>query len=84
VSRRDLARTAQVRDDLKTGRAPQVREAAGIKVRELAVEVGASRQAVSQWELGRCVPGAAHALAYGRLLEAVAQVAAPHPSRNAT
>jgi transcriptional regulator with XRE-family HTH domain len=77
MSRRDLARIAQVRADLAAGRAREARIAAGIKVGEVARELGVTPQAVSQWEFGRRVPGAAHALAYGRLLDAVAQVAPP-------
>lgn len=76
MSRRDLARVAQVRADLASGRARQARIAAGVRVHEVAAELGVTPQAVSQWESGRRVPGTVHALAYGRLMEAVARPAA--------
>lgn len=80
MSRRDLARIAQVRADLVAGRAREARIAAGVKVGEIARELGVTPQAVSQWESGRRVPDTEHALAYARLLEAVARVAAPPPA----
>jgi transcriptional regulator with XRE-family HTH domain len=79
LSERDLVLIARVRDDLRTGRARQEREAAGLKVAEIAERAGVTPAAVRLWE--RCgpdgkplrVPDAAHALAYGRALEAVAK-----------
>jgi DNA-binding transcriptional regulator YiaG len=76
VSRRDLARIAQVRADLASGRAREARIATGLKVGEVAAELGVTPQAVSQWESGRRVPGTVHALAYGRLMDAIARPAA--------
>jgi transcriptional regulator with XRE-family HTH domain len=76
MSRQSLARVARLRADLASGRAREQRRAAAIRVHEVAAELGVTPQAVSQWENGRRVPGAVHALAYARLMDAVARPAA--------
>jgi transcriptional regulator with XRE-family HTH domain len=72
----DLALIAQARADLRSGRARELREAAGIHQGEVAAVVGVSRVAVSQWEAGVTAPTTGHALAYGRLLRDLAKRAA--------
>jgi transcriptional regulator with XRE-family HTH domain len=72
----DVALIAQVRADLKSGRARELRKAAGIHQGEVAAVVGVSRVAVSQWEAGAASPTTGHALAYGRLLQTLARRAA--------
>lgn len=72
----DLAAVADTRQQLSDGRARQARIAAGVRQAELAAALGVHRSAVGHWESGRCVPSAAHALAYGRLLRQLAGKAA--------
>ena len=72
----DLSLIAQTRADLRSGRAREAREAASIRLGEAAQSLGVSHAAVSQWESGRTVPTAAHALAYGKLLRDLARRAA--------
>jgi DNA-binding XRE family transcriptional regulator len=69
----DVVLVAQIRADLRSGRAREGREAARAGQREIAQALGVSRAAVSHWEAGRSVPSAEHALAYGRLLSRLAQ-----------
>ena len=71
MNRRDLTLIAETRTSLADGSARRDREAAGVRVSEVAAVVGVSPQAVSQWEHGRRVPATAHALAYGKALAAV-------------
>lgn len=76
MNRSDLALIALVRADLKSGRAREAREAAGIHQAEVAKMLGVSRVAVSAWESGKCSPRTDRALAYGRLLRDLAKRAA--------
>ena len=83
MTKRDLALIAETRAALADGSARARREVAGITVTEMAGAVGVTRQAVSMWErqdpeTGKPVrvPGTARALAYGRVLAALAKRAA--------
>ena len=73
MTRRDLALIAQTRAQLADGSARLRREAAGIRVGEMAAALDVSPQAVSMWESARRVPTAANALAYARAMAAVAR-----------
>ena len=74
----DLALAARVRADLKSGRARRERIAAGVSGAEVARGCAprVSPQAVFDWETRQKLPTAEHALAYGRLLAALARRAA--------
>jgi DNA-binding transcriptional regulator YiaG len=76
VTRRDLALIAETRAALADGSARARREAAHVRLREFAETLGRSHAAVSQWERALREPGAADALAYGRLLASLGQRAA--------
>lgn len=72
----DLANAARIRAELKAGAAREARIASGASGADVARVLGVTRQAVFYWETGRNVPSVAHALAYGRLLAALAKRAA--------
>lgn len=72
----ELELIVTTRADLVSGAARSRREQAGVNQTELARALGVSRQAVSQWESGRKVPSAEHALTYARLLRQLARKAA--------
>lgn len=72
----DLALIVSIRADLASGAARAERAQAGVNQTEVAAALGVSRQAVSQWETGRKVPSAEHALAYGKLLRQLGRKAA--------
>ena len=77
----DLAEAARVRADLKSGAARQARIDAGVSGAEVARELrrrghGVTPQAVFYWETGVNMPTVEHALAYGRVLAALAKRAA--------
>jgi DNA-binding XRE family transcriptional regulator len=76
VKRADLRMLSGIRDELADGRARDARVAAGIRQREIASALGVAPSTVSQWEAGKRVPSAVHALAYGRLLRQLAKRAA--------
>jgi len=67
----DLAAAAAVRGQLQSGAARQARKAAGVSAADVARAVKVSRATVSDWETGRKMPTAEHALAYGRVLAAL-------------
>ncbi len=77
MTRRDLALIAETRAALADGSARLARIASGVQVREMAVLLEVTPQAVSQWESGRRTPGTAHALAYGKALAAVGAALSP-------
>jgi len=72
----DLAMAARVRADLRSGKARRERIASGVSGAEVARAMRVSPQAVFSWETGRKSPTEAHAVAYGRVLAAVARRAA--------
>jgi DNA-binding transcriptional regulator YiaG len=76
VTRQEVALIAQTRRELADGTARERREATGIRLVEFARLLGVSTPAVSQWERAVRVPGARHALAYGRELAALERRAA--------
>jgi DNA-binding transcriptional regulator YiaG len=47
----------------------RIREQAGVSLRELGMAIGVSHVAITRWEAGAQPASAAHAKAYGRLLE---------------
>lgn len=55
-----------------TGTARAIRETAGLSLAEVAREVGVTKAAVSRWETGKRVPRGEAAVAYARLLRALA------------
>ena len=83
VPARNLTRIARAREALASGEAREARKTARVTVTEVAAELGVTPQAVSQWETGRRVPDAAHALAYARLLETLTRLRSP-PARRAS
>ena len=72
----ELVAAAAIRAELLSGDARRARVAAGVSAAEVARIVRVSRATVSDWESGRKSPTGEHALAYGRLLAALAQRAA--------
>jgi DNA-binding transcriptional regulator YiaG len=70
LSRRDLTVIMEARASLADGTARLARLAAGVKVTEIASVLDVTSQAVSNWESGRRVPDASHALAYVRAMAA--------------
>lgn len=72
----DLALIAATRAQLADGSARLARIAAGIRQREMASALGVGASTVSQWESGKRVPSAGHALEYGRLLKQLGKKAA--------
>ena len=81
VRHSDLAEAARVREHLASGRALADRVAARVSGAEVAREMqrrghGVTPQAVFYWETKMNVPTVEHALAYGRVLAALAKRAA--------
>lgn len=76
MNRSDLTLIAQTRADVRSGRAREIRDAAGLSQAAVAAAVGVCRQAVTGWENGTTSLTDAHALAYGRLLRDLARKAA--------
>lgn len=72
----DLAAAAAIRAELLSGDARRARVAAGVSAAEVARIVRVSRATVCDWEAGRKSPTSEHAVAYGRLLAALAHRAA--------
>jgi len=64
----DLLLVAQARADAKSGRAREIRRAAGVSQSEVAATCGVDRVAVSLWESGRRTPRGEPAVRYGRVL----------------
>ena len=73
----DVVMVAQIRADLRSGRAREARRATHAGQREFALALGVSRAAISHWEGGRSVPSAEHALAYRRLLDRLMKASGP-------
>jgi len=72
----DLAAAAKTRVALRAGSARLTRIQSGVSAAEIARAVGVSRTTVGDWEAGRKVPTAEHALAYGKALAALERRAA--------
>ena len=74
----DLAFAARVRAELRSGAARAERIGAGVSGAEVAraMRPSVSPQAVFCWEVGAKTPTVEHAIAYGRVLAAVAKRAA--------
>jgi transcriptional regulator with XRE-family HTH domain len=72
----DLAAVARIRGELRSGRARQRRINAGVSGAEVARVLRVSPAAVFYWETGVNDPTVEHALAYGRVLAALAKRAA--------
>lgn len=74
----DLTRANRIRAELKSGAAREARIGAGVSGADVAraMRPAVSPQAVFWWETGRTVPTVEHALAYGRVLAALAKRAA--------
>jgi hypothetical protein len=77
----ELSRIAAIRPGLASGRARDAREDVGVTVAEMADAISSTipvaSQAVSYWELGRRVSGAARALACARALAALTHGCCP-------
>lgn len=76
MTKRDLALIAETRAALADGSARARREAARIRLVEMAAACDVSPAAVSMWERALREPGAEGALAYGRALAAAERKAA--------
>lgn len=72
----DLAAVREIRAQLADGSARGARHATGLSAADFAITLGVSRQSVSNWETGKAVPSAEHALAYSRLLRQLGKKAA--------
>ncbi len=71
----DLVALAAARRAAADGSAQRLRKAAGLTQREIASAVGVTPAAVGMWERGERVPRGLEALAYARLLAALAAAA---------
>jgi DNA-binding transcriptional regulator YiaG len=59
---------AQVRSDLRSGRARAIRERARLSQADVARALGTDAPTVSRWETGQCPPRRNYALKLARLL----------------
>lgn len=59
---------AQVRADLRSGRARAIRERAKLSQADVARALGTDAPTVSRWETGQCPPRRKYALELARLL----------------
>ncbi len=66
------AEALEAREWLASGRAREMRVAAGVAQAAVAAELGVSQQTVARWELGGHVPAGGHAAAYHALLTRLA------------
>lgn len=66
------AEALEAREWASSGRAGEIRRAAGMPLSALAAELGVGTSTVSRWEHGQDVPSAPHAAAYHRLLTRMA------------
>lgn len=74
VTADQLPEVARARRLARTGEARRRRQAAALTTSEVADALGVTRAMVSFWELGRSVPRPQTALAWLRLLDALAAV----------
>ena len=68
MNEEDLLLVAQARADAKSGRAREIRRAAGVSQAEVAGTCRVAPAAVSLWETGHRVPRGQPAVRYGRVL----------------
>lgn len=66
------AQALEVREWAASGRAGEVRRAAGLSLGAVAAELGVSKSTLARWEHGEAVPGAVNAAAWHRLLTRLA------------
>ncbi len=71
MTRTELARVVRVRAWCRNGRARDLRQQAGLSLREVAGPIGVRPTTVMRWENGKASPSYLSALAYGELLEAL-------------
>ncbi len=71
---RDLVLAARTKHMLRTGRAAEIRRAAGVSQRDIAEVLGVTPQSVCHWENGRWFPSRAVLSQYGALLLELEQV----------
>jgi DNA-binding transcriptional regulator YiaG len=64
-----ISKLIEVRAAVRSGRARQLREEAGVSQAEVAAAVGVTRACVSRWEAGARKPTGAAAQRYARLLD---------------
>ncbi len=64
----DVLAAAQVRADLRSGRAKEIRKRAGLSQADIARALGVGQPAVAAWETGRRAPGARYAVKLAELL----------------
>ena len=69
----ELAKLANLRDAVSSGRARTVRVSSGISQREMARAVGVDVSTVCRWELGERRPHGEAALRYADALDALAK-----------
>lgn len=68
----EVDRFLELRTWLRSGRAREIREAAGLTRPMVAEELKVTKQSVMNWELGKCLPQRAQAHRYHQLLERLA------------
>lgn len=64
----DILATAQLRADLRSGRARDIRQRARLSCAEIGKEIGSDASSVWAWETGRRVPRGENAERYADLL----------------
>jgi DNA-binding transcriptional regulator YiaG len=74
-----LLELVTVRDMAKSGRALEIRTAAGLSLSDLAGAIGVAAPTVQRWEQGVRRPYGDAALRYGALLDALARRTDPGP-----
>jgi DNA-binding transcriptional regulator YiaG len=72
----DLTPVVRARRALKSGRAIEIRLAAGLSQSEIATALGVSQAAVCRWEAGERRPRGDAARRYGQLLDVLERAAA--------
>jgi len=68
----DIVFLIEAREAARSGRGAQLRRAAGLSQGEMAKALGLSGAAISRWEAGERRPAGDAAVAYARLLRAIA------------
>ncbi len=75
-----LLELSRLRSLTRTGRAREIREAAGLSIGEVAASLGVSVPAVWRWERDLRTPRGEAALRYARLLEELRELQAEVPA----